>query len=370
MRRAIFSYFLILICSACVDRITFDTDIPSAFPVVIEGYISNQPGPYKIKVSKSFDIESKLSLRTPISVKRLTISDDVGNQEELIAVSEGEYQTDPNGIRGVVGRTYSIRVELLDGRVYESKPDKLMPAGTVDNVYFQYKSQTNSDQSTEYGFDLLFDASAANQEAYYFMWKMLGTFRYDTNPELYTVPCGESRCPKPLPCSSYIIGTDGQLQYVKPCECCSCWSTILNPEPIISDSQVINVGKFRSVKGGYIPITGWTFMYKVHVEIQQFSLSPQAFVFWKAIRDQKRANGSLFQPQSGKIPSNFKQLSGVKAPIEGIFFATAIHSKSIYITPMDVPNRGVIPSVDLPFTNSCKELFQNATTEKPVYWID
>jgi hypothetical protein len=370
MKKAIFSYFLILLCSACVDRISFDTEIPAAFPVVIDGYISDQPGPYTIKISKAFDIESKFSLRTPISVKRLTISDNAGNSEDLVAVSEGEYQTNPNGIRGAVGRTYKLRVELLDGRTYESKPDMLMPSGKVDRVYFQYNAQTTSEQTTEYGFDVFFDASAGEQENFNFMWKFAGTFKYDTNPELYTVACGESRCPRPLPCSSYILGTDGQLQYVKPCECCSCWTSILNPDPVISDNQLIEGGKFLNVNGGYIPITEWTFMYKVHAEIQQFSLSPQAFAFWKAIRDQKKANGSLFEPQSGRIPSNFIQLGGVTAPIEGIFFATSIQSNSVYITPADVPNPGVIPPVSLPFTNTCKELFPNSTTVKPPYWID
>jgi hypothetical protein len=364
------SYLIIFLCSACVDKISFETDAPAAFPIVIDGYISDQPGPYTIKVSKVFDIESKLSVRTPISVKRLTISDDVGNEEDLMTVKEGEYQTNPNGIRGVVGRTYTLRIELLDGRVYESKPDKMMATGTVDKVYFQYKAQTTSDQSTEYGFDVLFDASAGSQENFYFMWKFSGTFKYDTNPELYTISCGEGRCPRPLPCSSYTLGIDGQLQYLKPCECCSCWTSILNPQPVISDNQVIDGGRFISVKGGYIPITEWTFMYKVHAEIQQFSLSPQSFAFWKAIRDQKKAIGSLFEPQSGKIPSYFNQISGVPAPMEGIFFATSIHSKAVDITRLDVPNQNVIPPVTLPFANTCTERFPNATTVKPTFWTD
>lgn len=368
MRKSIFSYCLIFLCSACIDRITFETEVPSAYPVVIDGYISDQPGPYTIKVSKSFDIESKLSIKTPISVKRLTISDDAGNSEDLKSIAEGEYQTNPFGIQGVVGRTYKIRVELLDGRIFESKPDKMLPAGSVDDVYFQYREQVNSEQETEYGFDILFNSSAGTQDDYYFLWKFVGTFKYDTNPELYTIKCGESDCPKPLPCSSYIVGQTGELENVKPCECCTCWANIFNPEPIISDNQAIRNGKFVNVNAAYVPITEWTFMHKVHAEIQQLSLSPQAFAFWKAVKDQKKSAGSLFEPQSGKIPSNFIQVSGTQSPIEGLFYATSINSKSVYITRSDVP--GIIPSVELPFKNTCKELFPYSSVNKPIYWED
>ncbi len=369
MRRS-FTYCLVFICSACIDRITFEIDAPLAYPVVVEGFISDQPGPYKIKLSKAFDIESKLSIKSPISAKRLTISDDVGNSEELKAIANGEYQTSATGLKGVVGRTYKIKIELLDGRVFESKPDKLLPAGSVDEVFFEFREQKNSEQSVEYGFNILFNSSAGQPKDFYYLWKFAGTFKYDTNPELYSVKCGEGECPKPLPCSSYVIGQTGELEYVKPCECCTCWANIFNPEPIISDNETIRNGKFVNVNAGYIPITEWTFMHKVHAEIQQLSLSPQAFAFWKAVKDQKKSTGSLFQPQSGKIPSNFIQLSGTQSPIEGLFFATSIKSKSVYITRNDIPKQGIIPSVGLLFKNTCKDLFPYSTTSKPDYWKD
>ena len=49
----------------------------------------------------------------------------------------------------------------------------------------------------------------------------------------------------------------------------------------------------------------------------------------------------LFQPISGKIPSNFVQISGKDGPIEGLFYAT-----SIYILTSNFPN---IPNLKLKF---------------------
>ncbi len=367
--RFLFSLSLILCCTACVDRIIFDVGTSPTFAVVIDGNISDQPGPYKILVTKAFDIESKLSIKAPISVKRMIMSDNVGNSESLTEIVQGQYQTSSNGIRGKVGRAYKIRIELLDGRVYESLPDTLYPSGTVDKVYHSFKEEKTPEGATNYGFDVLFNSSAGELDNYHFLWKFTGTYKVDSNPELYTVPCGETRCPAPLPCSAYILN-DGALERVKSCECCECWTSIFNNEVIVSDDQFVADGTFTNVKAAYVPVNQWTLKYKVYTEIKQMSLSPQAFAFWKAIRSQKNATTSLFQPLTGKIPSNFTQISGQPGPIEGIFYATSIHSRGAYINRTDVPNPSIIPVSTLTFNDSCTKLFPNTTTVKPVFWTD
>lgn len=370
MRRGAFLFLILLLLDACVDRIVFDVDTPSTFSIVVDGHISDEPGPYVIKISKAFDIESKLSIKTPITVKKLTLSDDEGTSEMLAEVRDGEYQTSVNGIRGVIGRKYSIEIELLDGRVYQSTPDPLLPSGAVESVSYKYKEEKNPTGPSKYGFDVSFNSTSGGLDNYYFLWRFVGTFQVETNPELNTEPCGESRCPKPLPCSAYAL-VNGELTEVRPCECCTCWTSIFNTEPVISNNQIISDGQFSNVIAGYVPIDRWVFMHKVHAEVQQMSLSPQAFKFWKAVKAQKQANGSLFQPVAGKIPSNFFQVSGQKGGgVEGIFFATSIAKGSVFITRDDVPDKSIIPESGLQYTGSCLTLFPNSTTTKPLYWVD
>ncbi len=357
-----------ILFGACVDRISFDVGQSSIFPVVIDGYISDQPGPYTIEITKAFDIESKTSFKTPISVKRLEIFDDLGYSEVLTQIRQGLYQTDPSGIQGTVGRAYTLRVELLDGRVYESTPDTLVNSGVVDSVYYNFKTSTSEKGATSYGFDVFFDSNSGNKDAYYFLWKFIATFQVETNPELFQDICGQSRCPKPRLCSGFIVNNQGQLEQVEDCECCTCWSDILNDIPIVSNDEFVENGQFKSVKAGYVPVNKWTFLNKVHAQVQQRSLSRQAFSFWKAVKAQKEATSSIFQPVSGKIKSNFIQISGQQSSIEGLFYATSIVSKSVYITRDDVPNQSYIPPQDLPFRESCLNLFPNSTTQKPAYW--
>ena len=104
-------FLAVVLIFGCIDRINFDIGVPPS-NIVIDGFVSDQPGPYTINVSKAFDIESKSSIRAAISVKELAILDDVGNREVLIEISKGNYQTSVNGMRGKVGSSYRLRVEL------------------------------------------------------------------------------------------------------------------------------------------------------------------------------------------------------------------------------------------------------------------
>lgn len=366
MNRSLLTFVLLITAASCVDRVNFDPPLPAAFAVVIDGFISDQPGPYEVRISKAFDIQSKTSIKQMVNVASISISDNVGNTEELVRVQNGIYRTSSNGIQGTVGRAYKLKIGMLDGRVYESEPDTLFPGGTVDSVYHEFVSSKDLEGKTNYDFDMYFNSTTGSLNHHTFLWKMVGTYQVDTNPEAFKVSCGEAKCPAPLSCSSYTL-QNGQLEYYKPCDCCTCWVNIYNDLPLVSDDQLALNGRFTKVKAGKVPLTQWTFMYKVHLEIQQFSLSPQAFTFWRGIKAQKMATNSLFQPLTGKIIGNFHQLSGVEGPVEGIFYASSIKTKSIFIQRSDVPNEGLIPKQSLPFEDSCLT-FGNSTNIQPDFW--
>ncbi len=358
---------IILLIGACVDRIDFNIDEPTNYAIVIDGFISDQPGPYEINVTRAFDIESKLSLKTPLSVKRMVISDNEGTQEQLTSVAQGVYQTDPNGIQGKVGRAYRLEIELLDGRVYTSIPDTLVASGTVDHVYFNQSSFKESDGTTKPGFDVFFDSSLGQKDSFHYLWQFIGTYQIETNPELYDTLCIEARCPKPKPCSGY-RNAGGELVKIGDCTCCTCWVNFFNDQLIISDDELIESDEFTGIKVAVVPINQWTFMHKVHAEVRQMSLSTRAFAFWKGVKSQKAATSSLFQPITGRVPTNFVQISGKDGPIEGLFYATSIHSNAIFITPDDVNPQTLIPPQSVPFINDCRNAFPYSKNIKPIYW--
>jgi hypothetical protein len=362
-----------------VDRLDFDVEINSDFPIVIDGFISDQPGPYIINVSKAFDIESKSSQKAPVSVKQIVISDNKGNSETLTESSIGVYKTKPNGIRGIVGNVYKIRVELPAGEVFESTPDTLVAGSAIDTLYSLYENETDISGKREDRYRFFIDTQLTELSGIRFKWFMVATFQAETRPDLDDSGCyyEDGRCNFRPPCSGLV--NQGyyppNLIQASPCTCCTCWYKLYSPTPTLSDDYYSGTGLYRGVDIGTVPVTPWTFMHKVKVVAYQSSVSKNTFTFFKAIRDQKEAINSIFQPVTGRIPGNFVQLNGNPRPLQGIFYATALRSKSMTLNREDFAEADELLTLEELVglkigMVSCLSMFPNATNEKPSDWDD
>jgi hypothetical protein len=368
-RRVIYiGLFFLLMSAACVDRLSFENvGEVGADAVVVEGFITDQPGPYEIRISQAYNIDSTVVRRIPVEAGRLFMSDNLGNSEVLKEISDGVYQTDINGIQGIVGRAYKVRVEFTDGRTYETPFDTMRSTGFIQDISHQLVKYTNRDGVAGYAFDIYFNAKTGEKSNYRYLWKTSMTYKVQTNPEDHTLDCGRTKCQDPLDCSGYIINPNGGgLLWVKPCTCCFCWISIRSEVPVVSD-DIVERGTFSHVKAGQVPVTGLTMSYKTRVNIQQLSLSEQAYKFWKAFRAQKDGIASLFQPANGKVTGNWVQVAGTAKPIFGLFYASSVSSSAADVSISDLPSASMVPPVGMYFPYSCLD-FDNSTNIQPDLW--
>lgn len=316
---------------SCVNRLDLD---PSQFDqnlnqVVIEGFISDQPGPYVVKVFSSSNIDDVLNSRPGINAKMVAIFDDVGNKEVLQG-ERGFYYTTQNGIRGVVGRKYSVQVELLDGRIFESIPDELKPVGELDSIFVAFESNKPLQGPTEYSYNVFINATTSNTGSEFLRWRFTGIYYIETE-------------------------LDG------------CWSRIFENKPTVSDGKFIDGGRFKAVQVGSFPVNKVTFFSKFMVQIDQMSLTQASFDFFRNVRDQKDGAENLFQPGIGQLPTNIFEVNNNKAAL-GLFYATSVTSKQIFLTKGDVPVR-FEPLQSFPEAR-CVNVYPNATYFRPPNWED
>ncbi|MEK6780241.1 MAG: DUF4249 domain-containing protein [Bacteroidota bacterium] len=373
---------------ACVDRINFD--IPGQFSndLVVDGLITDEPGPYTVKLSRSIKVDDTRPLGIPVNAKSISIHDNAGNSETLNKISTGFYQTKPDGIQGVIGREYFIRIEMDDGNIFESLPDKMNPVGAIDSIYYDFESYQPETAPTAYRYRIYIDAHNTPEGSNYFRWKFNGTYEVETLPQ-YT-HCPDSPCSYcPTECSGY-AWVDGELKkgyaynpktkkveyFGLECTCCRCWVTAPEAKPKVSDLQISASGKFVKVEMGTIPVNFYTFFEKYRVEILQMSLSRVSFDYWKAIESQKDASGSLFQPITGKIPTNIFEKNNAQG-VQGIFYASATTKKQIYLdknthrVEIYVPLDGcTVPWRAGAIGKDCRIAFpgSTSTTQKPEDW--
>ena len=359
-----------VLVSACVGPIDFKVP-KEEFLTVVEGMISDSPGPYTVTISKGISLASDSTYRPPVTNVKVKLFDDEGNTEDFTEVKPGVYSTG-GIIQGQVGHSYYIRMETADGKIFESEPDKINPVGEIENIRYEYEARTVVKTYGEIAanvFKIFVDANAGSGNGNYVRWKFTGTYKVVTYPELrmtYTPPYTPYK--DPAPCSGYILvggptGSGGLLEKVGECECCTCWVNEFEPLPQLSDTQLISGTQFNNIKVGEVPINEVVFYDKYMVDVEQMSLTKQAYNFFKLIRTQKQGASSLFQPPSGEIMGNINPVN-TNETVVGSFWASSINKKSIFILPSAVPYNIVLrDSVLNPCTN-----YPNSSTIKPEGW--
>ncbi len=178
-------FISLVVIGSYVDRISIPTPSEYSRNLIIDGLITNEPGPYTVKISQAMKIDAALPLGLPASVKKITLFDNAGNSEVLEEKDKGIYQTSPTGMQGVVGREYYIQVEANDGYVFESLPDKMNPVGQVDSIYYEFETRQPEDRPTEYGYRIFIDAHTTSGNDNFLRWKFTGTYVVETLLDRY-----------------------------------------------------------------------------------------------------------------------------------------------------------------------------------------
>jgi len=150
-RRVDIGWLLVIVLflmSSCIDEITLDVDNDVQF-IVINGVVSDTPGEYFVEVNNSPIIGvGNDNILVPINDAQVRFLDNENNVVVFEAVEdeEGTYRGFVDGIDP--SRLYHIEVQLSDGNVIESEPQRLpelsIPIETIEWDVIQVESINDS----------------------------------------------------------------------------------------------------------------------------------------------------------------------------------------------------------------------------------
>ncbi|HSZ34329.1 MAG TPA: DUF4249 family protein, partial [Puia sp.] len=146
MNRSFIKYIFgitVLLFYGCVRNVT--VPIRNVQPIlVVEGWITTDPPPYSVNLSYSGKFTSayqtNLDSQQFIYDAKVTIKDDLGDSTTCIQTEKGTYLSTDSNFIGTVGRTYTLKIYLSNGMIYQSKPEKITPVPSIDSVHVVYDS--------------------------------------------------------------------------------------------------------------------------------------------------------------------------------------------------------------------------------------
>jgi hypothetical protein len=284
--------------------------------LVVEGWVTTDPPPYLIKLSYSGAFTNTYqanvdSLEQFITDAQVTLLDDLGDTAACIQAFNGTYQTiDPNFI-GTIGRTYTLKIHLSNGKIFLSKPEKIMPVPPIDSVTVVYDS---SSIALVRPTQLIVQASTHDPAGVqnFYRWTASGYFPRKSWGNLCSFPY--FGCADPFSCLCFALceqfQPDDQIN-------------------VLSD-QFIDGGEISRQPVFYSPIY-WEGSH--YIEIKQYSLSQEAYQFWEQYLNQTNRTGSILDPLPASLTGNIYNQADSTDIALGLFSASAATTKKVIIMP-------------------------------------
>ncbi len=356
---------LFLLMMACVDPLNVKLTSEERH-LVVDGLITDQPGPYQVTLSYYSNTLNPITHLQfePVTSAQVFIVDDQQHKVKLIEKAPGIYVTLDNELTGEINKGYSLSIQTTEGDVYQSSLQRMTHPGEINNIYFEFYKEPRPGFTD--GLQVYIDSKGVLDENNLFRWRWTTIHKTKTNPEFkieYVPPRAVER-PAPEPCSGYIY-QGGRLVRVGECTCCFCWSYNYSEGAFVSHNDFVSDNQFNKQHLGLIPVTAMHFFDRYYIEVQQLSLSEEAYDFWNLVEKQQKGATDIFQPNAIKIRGNITSVTNPNEEVLGFFGVSAVARKSLYINENEVPY--ALPAIDLvPF--SCLDYYENPTTEKPFFW--
>jgi hypothetical protein len=373
-----------LVFDSCIEPFEVNIPVSQQF-VVVDGLVTDQPGPYTIRLFRASPIEDQLNTPDWITNSSMVIRDDQGNAFSLKESSPGNYQTNVS-FRAVQGRSYTLQIAISEGERFESLPQTLLPVGAIDRLYYEFVQVEDPGLSmrnpqTKNGFNIFLDGQVLPDQNKRIRWRTTGTYEITTLPQLKkTAQNGPGgvivMVPDPPACSGYRFfpvrrnpdGTTSPLNLLtklNDCTCCTCWPTVYEDKPVLSDPKFLNDNKVVHQKLALVPADRAIFSKKYYFQVEQMSMTTEAFEFWQKIKKQEGTGSDLFQTPAARTTGNMMPVGETKTQVIGLFGVSSISSRSFFIDRTDIPY-ALLPMDTV--AESCLKAYKNNTNTKPLFW--
>ena len=301
----------VFVCTSCVE--VYFPDIEKYENVlVVDGMITNEPGPYTIKLSISSPINN--SEYTPYPNAEVIIFDDIGNSETLTENNPGEYSTATDGIQGVVERKYKIQIKTPDNKTYSSDFEELIAPVEIDTIYTNVEYRQNMYLPYDLvGLQFYMDTKLSTTDTNYYLWRLESTYKFNSSFLI-----------------SYIF--DGSLNELENRDTLfTCWKTDILPGILVSSTVNLTEPKISGFPLNYVSTEDRELSLKYSLLVKQFTLTKKAYNFWHSVEDVNSDQGTLFSTLPYQIRGNIYCETDEEEPVLGYFMAAGISEKRIFV---------------------------------------
>jgi hypothetical protein len=288
----------------CVEP--FNPDIPKYDNIlVVDGMITDLEEPYYIDLTRSMPYE-EIDPERELGAE-VIVSDDQANVYEFTEAGRGRYVSDPSEFRGEIGRNYQLHIITSDGNEFESEWIELGKVPKIDSLYwaFEEKATEDPDEMIQ-GVQIYLSTEDPANDTWYYRWEWIETWEFTT---------------------PFIAAGRPTLH--------ECWKTENSNDIEIATSRHFSVDAIKNHPLTFISQKTNRLGIMYSMLVRQYSLSQEAYSFWKQLQDINQKMGSLFDPTPVAVLGNIHNVDDI--PVLGYFQASAVSTRRIFVNRSDLP---------------------------------
>jgi hypothetical protein len=270
--------------------------------MVVEGLITDQPGPNLIKLASSLPLGEKSEAR-PLSGCSVSISDDLGNNYSLHEEDPGKYLTDSAVFRGVVGRIYTLNIITFTGSKmtsYTSYPVEMKAVPPIDSVY--YEKTVIAEPFDSYkgidGCQIYLDTRDPENKCRFYRWDFVETWKLRL---LFDVPNQ------------------------------TCYLSNNSQDIFIESTAAFSEDRIKRRPVTYISNATDRLRFQYSILINQYSLNEDEYNYWKKLKNLTVSVGGLHDVIPSSIAGNIVCVENPSEKVLGYFSVSSMSSKRIFI---------------------------------------
>ncbi|AEE48325.1 DUF4249 domain-containing protein [Haliscomenobacter hydrossis] len=348
---------LVLGLFTCLKPIQID--LPSLDEgITISAYLSTKKGFQEVRIQRLAPFTNN-GLNYPIKQAEVWITDNLGQRQDFREdpIKEGIYLPRNADYVGEPGKTYVLHITTSDQREIESSPQTLRAVPPIKKVYSEEIIVENSRLGKVVnGFNVMLDVDDPPSEGDYYRWNWLHYEQLDFCAQFDDFPAG------------------GVTQYktLVGLRCCQpCWGIVpcfSNCANVLSDalSNGKTISRHRISRIPYCPKD-------YYIEIQQRSISREAYDYWRTIDQLTTNNGSLFDTAPAAVRGNLKCVSDPAQAVYGLFEVSDFEEDGFFIIRTNTSKPGLYTCEPKPLpavSSACVTCEESAyrTQIKPRFW--
>jgi hypothetical protein len=339
----IFIIFFVLV-SGCISEFYPTLKSDNEY-LIIDARITDKEGAFvKLSTIKGGETSSQM-LAADVSAE---IDDDSGGRIVLTKTSQGVYTSNINGIPG---KSYTLHIITTDGNIYSSSTEIMYSESSIDSIYpaFEFHPDYNS-KLDKPGAELYVDFNTINTQSKYFRWTYDETWIEKTPYRWIAYGTWDK--------NGNMIGINywpGDTEHNR-----KCFHYSSSNEVVIKSTELITPGPQKRNSLFFVNDLSGRFSIGYSVELKQYSLTPNAFLYFTQLQKTSELTGSLYDPIPSFIESNIYNVNDPLQKITGFFMVSGLSKKRIFINPIDV-----IPGKYLsgPGSQNCQDSIANSFAE-------